>query len=183
MADRSLVVVNYRSAALCREAVASARAASEEPLEVVVVDNSCDESEAAALETVGADRLVIARSNLGYAGGANAGIAASAGATVIVSNPDVVFGAGSVDELAGSLGGGVALAGPRFSWDRSGEWLLPPAEIMTFRGELSRRLAARLASRAVRRSRRRFHARVGFWRETAPRRVGAVSGAVIAIDR
>ncbi|MBI2215419.1 MAG: hypothetical protein HYU52_17350 [Acidobacteria bacterium] len=40
-----------------------------------------------------------------------------------------------------------------------------------------------MASRAVRRSRRRFHARVGFWRETAPRRVGAVSGAVIAIDR
>jgi GT2 family glycosyltransferase len=40
LADRSLVIVNYHSAALCRDAVASARAASVEPLEAVVVDNS-----------------------------------------------------------------------------------------------------------------------------------------------
>lgn len=183
MADRSLVVVNYRSAALCREAVESARASSGEPLEVVIVDNSCDAGEAAALGAIGADRLVVAPSNLGYAAGANAGIAASSGAIVIVSNPDVVFGTRCVDELAGSLGGRVALAGPRFSWDRGGEWLLPPAEMLTLGGELSRRFASRSPERSARRSTRRFLERVSFWRESAPARVAAVSGAVMAIDR
>lgn len=183
MADRSLVVVNYRSAALCREAVASARASTEGPLEVVVVDNSCDAAEVEALASVGADRIVVAESNLGYAAGANRGIAASSGSVVIVSNPDVVFGAGCVDRLAGALGGNVALAGPRFSWDSAGEWLLPPAEMMTLAGETERRIAGWSAAFAERRAARRFFDRVSFWRDTSPRRVAAVSGAVMAIDR
>jgi hypothetical protein len=77
----------------------------------------------------------------------------------------------------------VALAGPRFSWDRASEWLLPPAELMTMRGEISRRLAARSASRSARRSTRRFFERLSFWRMTAPTRVAAVSGAVMAIEK
>jgi GT2 family glycosyltransferase len=183
LADRSLIVVNYRSAALCRGAVESARNASSEPLEVVVVDNSCDPLEAAALGQLGADRLIVAGSNLGYAGGANAGIAASSGSVAVVSNPDVVFGAGCIDRLAEVLGGRVALSGPRFSWDEAGAWPLPPAEVTTLRGEVSRRIASRSAVRALRRSRRRFLERVEFWRATSPHRVGAVSGAVMAIER
>jgi len=183
LADRSLIVVNYRSSALCRDAVASARASTSEPLEIVIVDNSCDPAEAAALESIDADRLIVAESNLGYAAGANAGIAASSGAVVVVSNPDVVFAAGCVDALAEELGGRVALSGPRFSWDAAGSWLLPPAEVTTLRGEVSRRLASRSAVRALRRSRRRFLDRVAFWRAASPFRVAAVSGAVMAVDR
>lgn len=183
MADRSLIVVNYRSAALCRDAVASARASSAEPLEVVVVDNSCDPLEAAALEPIGADRLIVSPANLGYAAGANAGIAASSGSLLVVSNPDVVFGPGCIDGLGDALGGRVALAGPRFSWDEGGSWLLPPAEVTTLRGEVSRRMASRSATGALHRSKRRFLDRVAFWRATEPLRVGAVSGAVMAIDR
>jgi GT2 family glycosyltransferase len=183
LADRSLIVVNYRSAALCRGAVQSARDASSEPLEIVIVDNSCDPREAAALESIGADRLIVAGSNLGYAGGANAGIAASSGSVAVVSNPDIVFAAGCVDRLAEVLGGRVALSGPRFSWDAGGAWLLPPAEVTTLRGEVSRRLASRSAVRAMRRSRRRFLDRVAFWRAASPLRVAAVSGALMAVER
>jgi len=183
LADRSLIVVNYRSAALCRDAVASARASTSEPLEVGTLDNSCDPAEAAALESIGADRLIVPDSNLGYAAGANAGIAASSGAVVVVSNPDVVFDAGCIDALAELLGGRVALSGPRFSWDAAGSWLLPPAEVTTLRGEVSRRLASRSEARALRRSRRRFLDRVAFWSAVSPFRVAAVSGAVMAIAR
>lgn len=183
MADRSLVVVNYRSASLCRDAVASARAASSEPLEVIIVDNSCDRAEAEALAGIGAETLIVAAGNLGYAAGANAGIRAASGTKLLVSNPDVVFGAGCVDELVTALGGRVALSGPRFSWDAEGRWLLPPASVMTFRSELSRSLASWSGSRSASRSRALFFERIAFWKAASPTRVAAVSGAVMAIDR
>lgn len=183
MADRSLIVVNYLTAALCRDAVASARAASSEPLEVVVVDNSCDAAEAEALGGAGADTVIVAPSNLGYAGGVNAGLRAAAGTKIVVSNPDVVFGERCIDELVDGLEGDVALTGPRFSWDAAGEWLLPPADMLTFGSKLSRTMAKWSAGHASRRRRARFLERVAFWRATAPVRVAAVSGAVMAIER
>ena len=54
----SLLVINYRSAALAVEAARTARAASSEPLDVVIVDNSLDQREAEALRGVG-DALVV----------------------------------------------------------------------------------------------------------------------------
>lgn len=175
--------MNYRTASLCRAAVASARSASSEPLEVIVVDNSCDAAEAEALGGAGADTLIVAPANLGYAGGVNAGLHAASGAKIVVSNPDVVFGERCIDELVGGLEGNVALTGPRFSWDAAGEWLLPPADMLTFGSKLSRTMAKWSAGHASRRRRARFHERVAFWRATAPIRVAAVSGAVMAIER
>lgn len=183
MADRSLVIVNYHSAALCRDAVASARAASAEPLEVIVVDNSCDGAEAEALGGVGADEVIVAGTNLGYAGGANAGVRAASGSQIVVSNPDVVFGERCIDHLIAELGGRVALTGPRFSWDSEGKWLLPPADLLTFRSRLSRAAGTWSARHAARRHRARLQERVAFWRATEPIRVSAVSGAVMAIER
>ncbi|HEY8849050.1 MAG TPA: hypothetical protein VIO12_07135, partial [Thermoanaerobaculia bacterium] len=50
MASRcSLVLINYKTAALAVDAIRSARAASGTPLQVVVVDNSVDDAEADAL--------------------------------------------------------------------------------------------------------------------------------------
>ncbi len=183
MADRSLVVVNYRSASLCGDAVASARASSSEPLEVIVVDNSCDRAEAEALEGIGADRLIAAPLNLGYAAGANAGIRAASGTKLVVSNPDVVFGERCIDELVTTLGGRVALSGPRFSWDAGGQWLLPPATVMTFRSEFSRSIASWSGALSVSRAHALFFERVEFWKASSPTRVAAVSGAVMAIER
>jgi len=183
LADRTLIVVNYRSAALCRHAVASARAASSEPLEVVVVDNSCDRVEAELLASVGADTLLVANENLGYARGVNEGMRAASGSKIVVSNPDVVFGARCIDLLCEQLAGRVALTGPRFSWDEAGEWLLPPTDVLTARSKFSAIAAKRSASYAARRSRRRFFQRLEFWRASEPRRAAAVSGAVMAIDR
>ncbi|MCM2316655.1 MAG: glycosyltransferase family 2 protein [Thermoanaerobaculia bacterium] len=183
MADRSLVIVNYHSAALCRDAVASARAASAEPLEVVVVDNSCDAAEAEALRGVGADEVIVAPENLGFATGVNVGVRAASGSKIVVSNPDVVFGAHCIDLLVEQLRGRVALTGPRLCWDVAGEWLLPPADVLTAGTMLSRIAARSSASLAVRRTRSLFARRLAFWRASDPLRVAAVSGAVMAIDR
>src|ERR1700756_3363751 len=107
----SLLLVNYRSAPLAIEGSRTARAATDQQLQVVVVDNSCDAREAEALRPH-ADVLIVSSTNRGYAGAINDGRAACDGEVLIVCNPDVAFGDGSIDALAGAIGGDVAAAGP-----------------------------------------------------------------------
>ena len=137
----SLLLVNYRSAQLAREAIRTARASSSSPLQVIVVDNSCDEAEAAALRDA-ADTLLVSTRNLGYAGGINAGRRAAAGETLVVTNPDVTFGAGAIDRLAGELRD-AAVAGPALFWDSAHEWMLPPGDLGTGWEKIDEILAGR----------------------------------------
>lgn len=70
----SFVLVNYRTAALARRAIASFRVQAHDAVadaEVVVVDNSGDAEELSGI----ADKLVAPGRNLGFAGGLNAGAA------------------------------------------------------------------------------------------------------------
>jgi N-acetylglucosaminyl-diphospho-decaprenol L-rhamnosyltransferase len=177
MTSRSLLVVNYRSATLSLQAIRSARAASLEPLQVVVVDNSCDAAEADALRGH-ADSLIVSDRNRGYAGAINLGRRSCEGELLIVSNPDVVFAPHAIDELAGS---GAAVAGPAFFWDDAHRWLLPPSDLHTGREKLDEVLASRSCAWRQQRDRRRFFARVAFWEHERPARVAALSGAVMAI--
>jgi len=177
MTARSLLVVNYRSAVLTADAIRSARAASSAPLQVVVVDNSCDAAEAEALRPH-ADVVIVSAGNRGYAGAINDGRRACDGELLIVSNPDVVFGTGSIDELSRQ---DAAVAGPALFWDAGHRWLLPPAELHTGRGKLDEVLASRSPVWRAQRGRRRFFARAAFWEQMQPVRVAALSGAVLAI--
>src|SRR5687768_16291054 len=97
MPTLSLVVINYRSAQLTGEAIRSARAASSDPLQVVVIDNSTDEDELHFLRGLQIDRLVASPRNLGYAGGINRAIEECDGEIVIASNPDVVYRPRAID--------------------------------------------------------------------------------------
>jgi GT2 family glycosyltransferase len=111
----SAVFVSYRSAALAARAIATfqedARRSGLEA-EAIAVVNSEDPAERDALEPV-ADSVLFPPRNLGFAGGLNAGIAASRGGTLLLSNPDLLFGPGSVAALAGAAGGdGLVAAGP-----------------------------------------------------------------------
>jgi GT2 family glycosyltransferase len=174
----SLIVVNYRTAALTAEAVRSARASSSVPLQAVVVDNSEDANEAAALEGV-ADRLVIAPSNRGYAGGANLGRRACDGETIIVANPDVIFGSRAVDLLVEALSD-AAVAGPAFFWDSGHRWMLPPGDLGTASEKVDQILATRSPGWLRKRDRRRFRRRIAFWSLQQPASVQMLSGAVLA---
>jgi N-acetylglucosaminyl-diphospho-decaprenol L-rhamnosyltransferase len=177
MTSVSLLVINYRSSALAAEAIATAREASSRPLQVITVDNSVDPMEADALRGV-ADIVVVSPRNVGYAGGINAGRKSCDGDVIVVSNPDVRFGANAIDQLVEA---NAAVAGPALFWDDAHRWMLPPAELHT-RGEvIDRVFASRSRAWARRRARRRFLARVAFWSLDRTVRVRAISGAVMAI--
>lgn len=176
MSSRALVVVNYRSATLALEAIRSARAASSTPLQVLVVDNSVDAAEAAALLPA-CDVLLTPATNLGYAAAINLARRSVDAELMVVANPDVVFGDGAID----ALDVGAPVAGPALFWDDAHTWRLPPADVYTTRQRFDAALAARSRLWARARDKRRFRQRVDFWSVTAPTRVDAISGAVMAI--
>ncbi|HEV7921226.1 MAG TPA: glycosyltransferase [Thermoanaerobaculia bacterium] len=173
----SLLVVNYRSAALAAEAIRTARAACSTSLQVVVVDNS-DEADALRPH---ADVVIASKTNRGYAGGINDGRRLCTGEVIVACNPDVTFAAGAINALAAELARGAAVAGPALFWDDAHTWLLPPAELHTGREKLDEILAGRSPKWAAQRGRRRFRRRLAFWSATATRDVEALSGAVLAI--
>jgi len=183
MSFRVLIIINYRSAALTAQAIVSARRASNRPLTVVVVDNSCDSRESGALESAGADLLVAAPTNLGFAGGINLGLSRCSGDEIVISNPDIEFFDSSIDRLFDSLGGAFELAGPKFVWDRKGEWLLPPAHVAGRASLFDEVLSLRSRGWKGISDRRRIRARLAFWRARKPTPVNAVSGAVMAFRR
>lgn len=177
----SLVVVNYRSAALAADAIRSARASTRTALHVVVVDNSCDAAEARALQPH-ADFLLAAATNLGYAGAINAARPHCRGEIVILANPDVIFFDGAIGRLADALADpAIAVAGPALYWDNALEWILPPSEPHTLRGKVDEILASRSNLWRSLRSRRRLRRRLAFWRHRKTTPVPAISGAVMAI--
>lgn len=178
----SLVVVNYRSAPLAADAIRTARASSQSPLQVIVIDNSCDPAEAAQLQPV-ADVLLTPPSNLGYAGAINLARLHCREDVLIVCNPDVVFFQGAIDHLIRAVKDEkFAAAGPAFYWDAAQEWILPPSELPTLLNKADEAIASRFRWWSRRRDRRRFRDRLAFWKldDTTP--VGGVSGAVMAID-
>ncbi|MGA7615626.1 MAG: glycosyltransferase [Thermoanaerobaculia bacterium] len=183
MSETLLVIVNYRSAALTAASIASARASTATPLRVVVVDNSCDPAEARALEESGADRLIVAEENLGYGRAINEAVLGSDAPIFVAANPDVEWESGAIDRLLERVRSGAALAGPRISWDREGEWILPPAETLTRQLRMGELLASRSHRRARSRDEARVRERIRFWSLKRTMETGEVSGAVMAIDR
>ena len=177
----SLLIVNYRSAQLAIEAIRSARAATAGALQVVVVDNSVDPSEEATLRPH-CDALVVSTANVGYAAAVNAGRKRCEGATIVVSNPDVVFRERSIDLLSESLSDSVAAAGPALYWDDGESWILPPSDPQTLSSRLDEALASRSRSWFRWRDRRRIRHRLRFWQLAQPTPVSVISGAVMAIS-
>lgn len=176
----SLLIVNYRSAALAIDAIRTARAAACEPLQVVVVDNSCDDSEAMALRPH-ADTLIASVTNRGYAGAINDGRKSCAGDAIVVANPDVTFASEAIDRLVSELDSTVGVAGPALFWDDSYRWILPPSDLHTAWDALDAALASRSRAWFALRDRRRFLRRVAFWSLDKPSLARALSGAVLAI--
>jgi GT2 family glycosyltransferase len=176
----SLLVVNFRSAALAADAVRTARASTPEPLQVVIVDNSCDPREADALRALDAT-LIVSPTNRGYAGAINDGRRACEGDVIVITNPDVTFGSGAIATLAGALHAGAAVAGPALFWDDAHTWHLPPGDLTTAPQKIDQILAGRSRAWREQRDRRRFRARVAFWSLAETTRVRMLSGAVLAV--
>jgi GT2 family glycosyltransferase len=174
----SLLIINYRSAALAAEAIRSARQTTKAPLRVVVVDNSLDEAD--ALRSV-ADIVITPAKNLGYGGGINLGRRSCDADTIVVSNPDVLFKEGAIDRLHDALDKKTAVAGPALYWDDACEWMLPPADLNTTTEKFDEVLASRSKNWFEQRDLRRIKKRQRFWSLKKATPVRALSGAVMAI--
>lgn len=88
--------------------MSSLRAASDDSLEIVVVDNASDDDSAGVATRTDERAVIVARpTNDGYAAGCNAGVAALAGDTeyVVFANPDTVWPGGALEMLVGQLDG------------------------------------------------------------------------------
>jgi N-acetylglucosaminyl-diphospho-decaprenol L-rhamnosyltransferase len=98
------VVVEYETGALLRECVESIVADdSAGPVDVVVVDNGGDGTAAARVGDLPRVRVLSTGQNLGYAGGANVGVAATDAPVVAVCNADLVVEPGTAGAMLARL--------------------------------------------------------------------------------
>jgi N-acetylglucosaminyl-diphospho-decaprenol L-rhamnosyltransferase len=128
------IVVNYNAGAHLSACVKSLRAAG--VARVVVVDNGSEDRSLDLLREEDPDTEVVATgANHGYGAGVNRGLARCSSELVLVANPDVVAGPGSVDALVAALlaDDRVAIAGPRVE-DGHGQ-LYPSARVFPSLGE------------------------------------------------
>lgn len=95
------VIVNYNAGDLlleCARSLLAPGSGSEDPPDLVVVDNDSTDSSIDLLSGAFPDVPVIhSRVNLGYARAANLGAAATAAPIILVTNPDVVFLPGAAE--------------------------------------------------------------------------------------
>jgi GT2 family glycosyltransferase len=179
----SLITVCHHSSGVLPESVQSFRHQAEAAgvaSEVVVVEQSEDEGEAAQAEACGPD-LLLRRPNRGYAAGINAGVAEASGELVFLANPDLVFLDGSVGELVGAVAGGADVAGPQYLWDRAGEVLLPIPDDPRPAAELARTVRRRWPRRRELEDRIESSWRV--WTGDRPQDVVSLRGSLMAVSR
>ena len=100
----SAVIVAYKTPAELAAALASLRAQTRSPDEVVVVDNGAADGEPVP-DGLGVNgvRIVRPETNLGFGAGCNLGIAEAAGDEVLLLNADVVLAAQAVEALTHRL--------------------------------------------------------------------------------
>src|SRR5829696_3936918 len=149
----SAIIVSYRTPAEVAAAVASLRAQTLPPDEIVIVDNSApDGAPLPQLPELAGVRIERPSTNLGYGAGCNLGARSASGDDLLILNADVVLTAGATASLAERLHSDdrIAVVGPRiFS---HGEMQLSARAFPSLRtGLLGRRsLMTRLLVRARR---------------------------------
>jgi GT2 family glycosyltransferase len=105
MAAVSAVVVSYGDPSATARAVASLRAQSVAPVEIVVVDN------AGRLHDLDGAAVVRPGVNLGYTGGANLGAAHTTGDWLLLLNPDTIARADCIAQLLAAVDSATGIVG------------------------------------------------------------------------
>lgn len=184
------ILVNYFSAPLTARAVQSVLAQGgglPDALEVRVVDNSADQTEAARLRQMLPQEaaLMVNDTNEGFARACNRALAGSRAPFVLLLNPDALLLPGALARLTEVLvrDAQAGAAGPRTYWDEGREYLMPPS---TFPSAASRLgdLAAQHWPWAGRLRSRLFRARAWHaWHGERPMTVPALSGGHVLLKR
>ena len=156
--ELSVVIVNWNAGPALAGCLASlAGHPPAVPYEVVVVDNgSTDGSARAARAANPGLRLIENRENRGLPAANNQGMVAARASTLLISNPDVLYGPGAVDALLDTLARHprAAIVVPRLLYE--------DGTVHTSVGDLPT-LAEALAGRQAQRRRRGGAPVAGFW--------------------
>lgn len=178
----SLVLVCYRSSAHTPAAVRSFRQEADRSqiaTEVVLVDHSEDEAERCALAQLKPD-VLLCQKNRGFAAGVNAGVLKARGDVLMVGNPDIAFGEGSIQALLGCLSKGFDIVGPQFVF---GQWLLPPADVQSPAAEAARILSSRFRLAWKLWWRREMRRCLTLWGAQHVQEIPFLSGALLTFPR
>jgi GT2 family glycosyltransferase len=98
----SVVVLNHNGLAMTRACIASLRAQTYRPLEIVLVDNGSADSERELLAQEYPEALLLPH-NLGFTGGVNWGVSRATGEYIALVNNDSVLRPDCVEQLVAAL--------------------------------------------------------------------------------
>lgn len=181
--DISIVIVTHNSLSPVVDCLSSLHEHPPSfPHEIIVIDNaSTDGTREGIADRFGGVRLIENRENVGYSRGVNQGIRLSAGRMVLVLNPDIVVGEGSIDRLLAFMDrtGDAGIAGAKLVYP-DGRLQYSCRSFYTLRALLLRRtFLGKLfpRARAI-----RDHLLIDYDHET-PRRVDWVLGACMMVRR
>ena len=126
------IIINYHSAHLTKNAVTSILESDHVgSIQIVVVDNSCDESEANCLREIlpGEVTLWVSSGNMGFGRACNQVFQEYDCDYVLLLNPDAILLPGCLLRLQQALirHDGVGAVGPQIFWDDGLEYYLPPS--------------------------------------------------------
>ena len=98
----SVVVVTYSPGTTLQTFLDSVPAATTAEVDVVLADNGSTDGSVERAQHRANVRVVPTGGNLGYGGAANVGVAHTDTELVLISNPDIIWRAGALDELIGA---------------------------------------------------------------------------------
>jgi N-acetylglucosaminyl-diphospho-decaprenol L-rhamnosyltransferase len=177
----SVIIVTYNSRDHIDQCLGSlAEHAPSIDHDIVVVDNASPDNTSAAIRARWTGvRVIEAGANLGFARANNLGIQQTAGALILLLNPDTIVPAGSIDALVSALDAmpDAAVAGPRLV-DGDGRAELSFGAMMSPLAELRQKALVRGNDRGI----RAVSAYVE-WLTHRPREVDWVSGACLLVRR
>ncbi|HXX53555.1 MAG TPA: glycosyltransferase family 2 protein [Thermodesulfovibrionales bacterium] len=183
----SVIIVNYHSACQTEEAVKSVLQDKAET-EIIIVDNSCTESEREVIDKMRAAHgfsLILNNENVGFARACNQAFSRSKGNYIFLLNPDAFVIAPCLSILRDFLESmrTAGSASPQVYWDDEMRYMFPcypfssPFQDFCVRlSSLSQAFRTRY-SRAIRR--RNFD----LWRSATPVRVDNLHGGAVMVKR
>ncbi len=143
----SVVIVNHNSSDLLKDCLTSIISTNVSvPFEFVIVDSGSNENDVRDILSLEADNVKVSinKENIGYAMSVNQGVKAAKGDIILISNPDIVYKANSLNIMISALSElpRCGAVGPKTWWNKGMTFLLPVSEIITpywlIRAELMR---------------------------------------------
>ncbi len=99
----SIIIATFNQVEYTRQCVESVRRFTDEPYEIIFVDNGSTDGTARYLESVAGAKLVRNQANRGFPAAVNQGIAAAAGDQILLLNNDTIMTTGWLGRMIAAL--------------------------------------------------------------------------------